>query len=135
MAESWPAEGLPLAEALWRIEPDPQVMDLGIFGSMVAAPTLRRNRVRRLCALVTEGQYKCAGRRGSLVAEPQDIPASALSRLDFDLADRSEVRERVPDGQRWYDVSRLCAARARASGKARVHIRRSARPARRPSLT
>ena len=73
MAESWPVEGLLLAEALWRIEPDPRFHineysaqnnewntvagGFDLFGSMVATSTLRRNRVRRLCALVTEGQY------------------------------------------------------------------------------
>jgi hypothetical protein len=125
MAESWPAEGLPLAEALWRIEPDPRFHinecnaqsnawdtvagGLDLFGSMVATSTLRRNRVRRLCALLTKGRYTMKGRRGSPTAESQDIPASALPYFDFDRADHSEFMERKqkpmgPDGPHWFDV-------------------------------
>jgi hypothetical protein len=101
--DAWPAEGLPLSEALRRIAPDPNVLDLESLGG--AAPsTLWRNRVRRLCALVVERQYTMQGRRGSPVADPQDIPADALSRLNFDLIHRSEARERTKDSQHWYGI-------------------------------
>jgi hypothetical protein len=122
VADPWPVEGLPLAEALWRIEPDdPRFFlyvfnrqrnewdrlqgGLDLFGPSVAVPTMRRARVRRLITLLTEGQYIMRGRRGSLVADPQDIPAAVIHHFDFDqAAGRSVLRERVPDGTRWYDV-------------------------------
>jgi hypothetical protein len=100
----WPEEGLPLAEALWHIEPDPQAFDLGLFSPMVAASSVCRQRVGRLCALVREGSYRIKGRRGSLTAPPEGIPASAVPYLDFARSDRSELRERILNGQRWYDV-------------------------------
>jgi hypothetical protein len=100
----WPPDGLPLAEALWRIEPDPQAFDLGLFSPMVAASSVCRQRAGRLCALVREGSYRIKGRRGSLTALPEEIPASAVPYLDFAHSDRSELRERIPNGQRWYDV-------------------------------
>jgi hypothetical protein len=100
----WPEEGLPLAEALWRIELDPQTQDLTAFGPRVAVSSVYRQRAGRLCALVREGSYRIKGRHGSLTAPLEEIPASALPYLDFAHSDRSELRERIPNGQRWYDV-------------------------------
>jgi hypothetical protein len=102
----WPTEGLPLATALRRLEPDPQVLDLRVFGGAALTTPLL---VRRLCALVAEGQYTLKGRRGASTAELQSIPADALPYLDFDRADHSELQERRQEprgaaGMRWFGV-------------------------------
>jgi hypothetical protein len=94
-----------LADALRRIGPDPQVLDLRVFGAADPLPLF----VRRLCELVASGQYTLKGRRGSPTMALEDIPADAIPYFDFGRAAHSEIQERRqepmgPAGPRWFGV-------------------------------
>jgi hypothetical protein len=94
----WPADGLPLAEAFWRvIDLQPRERKLSDQIWLVLPP------INIFCDTMEKGHYRGKGRRGSPAAELTDIPATAWQYFDFLNRNQSVLYEGI-GGIAWYDV-------------------------------
>jgi hypothetical protein len=110
----WPADGLPLADAFWRV--------VGERAARAFAPPLSAESnpaipplplVELFIGIVSQGHYRAHGRRGSPTAALTDIPPGAWQYLNLIGYVQNVVAEATgwsrlapikPDAVVWYDV-------------------------------
>jgi hypothetical protein len=88
----WPPDGLPLAQAFWRV-----VDRRPVF------PLTDSAILNRFSEIMVSGRYRGRGCRGSSTADLADIPATAWPLLLLNLMNESQLIER-PTKIVWYNV-------------------------------